>query len=130
MVEDPLICLSPQNLGPPFPTEESKNISEIIRKSENEAERTSKSVKEVEKIGQKDRFICSSPRNLGLPFPTEKTESKVKHQDLEVDHPTPDVGREEHHHGPHDVNEELAPHSDTDKPLPQEEDPEYPDYPD
>ena len=64
MVEDPLICLSPQNLGPPFPTEESKNISEIIRKSENEAEIASKSVKEVEKIGQKDTlhlFVSSEP---------------------------------------------------------------------
>ena len=65
MVEDPLICLFPQNLGPPFPTEESnKDISEIIRKSENEAEIASKSVKEVEKIGQKDTlhlFVSSEP---------------------------------------------------------------------
>ena len=64
MVEDPLICLSPQNLGPPFPTEESKNISEIIRKSENVADISSKSVKkEVEKIGQKDPLHLSTISN-------------------------------------------------------------------
>ena len=63
MVEDPLICLSPQNLGPPFPTEESKNISEIIRKSENAADIASKSVKEVEKIGQKDPLHLSTISN-------------------------------------------------------------------
>ena len=64
MVEDPLICLSPQNLVPPFPTEESKNISEITRKSENEAEIARRSVKEIEKIGQKDPlhlFVSSEP---------------------------------------------------------------------
>ena len=60
MVEDPLICLSPQNLVPPFPTEESRNISEIVRKSENVADIASKSVKEVEKIGQKDPLHLST----------------------------------------------------------------------
>ena len=63
VVEDPLICLSPQNLVPPFPTEESKNISEIIRKSENVADIASKSVKEVEKIGQKDPLHLSTISN-------------------------------------------------------------------
>ena len=63
MVEDPLICLSPQNLVPPFPTEESRNISEIVRKSENVADIASKSVKEVEKIGQKDPLHLSTISN-------------------------------------------------------------------
>jgi hypothetical protein len=63
VVEDPLICLSPQNLCPPFPTEESKNISEIIRRSENVADIASKSVKEVKKIGQKDPLHLSTISN-------------------------------------------------------------------
>ena len=63
MVEDPLICLSPQNLVPPFPTEESKNISEIIRKAENVADIASKSVKEVEKIVQQDPLHLSTISN-------------------------------------------------------------------